>query len=421
MKTKNLTSILLVSTLLFACNNQNNTSKTNSEYKNPLNDYEKILVKKSALDNLLKVGSIESVSKASSDNEKLYGGNGSRAISKQEENVSSTTAIYSDKIILNNSTVTSSTTSNGIKITNSYEEKNMIAVLKNPADVTEKDNSVATYGLYEKTFHKSSSAKEFGVTYTLLELNFANEDNLDYKWNNYLLNSFDQISSTQFDYFRNDDGETSALYSSLNKASVTNPIYTYDSSKSVTTITSNVSSLTLDKTNGEYQLKEYKSSTDVDYLSDYFGNSLEDGNVSHHEETSSYFYGQKVFAGARFEASEYWELNDHTPVLEIYNENKATSELTFANITRDYQQTYGTDNFAFVLTIKPSKATTTYSITNTAKDTVYEPSKFIVSSSVKINTNTDMSFSFEQLNTSYQLLVVLDTKFNLKSINISLA
>lgn len=421
MKSRNLTPILLVSAILCACNGQNNSTSDKNEYKNPLNDYEKILVKKSALENLLNVSSIESFSKTSSDNEKLYGESTSRAISKVEENISKTTAIYTDKIILNNSTVTSSNTSNGIKITNSYEEKDMIAVLENPESVVKDSTSISKYGLYEKTYHKSSSAKQFGVTYSLLELNFANEDNLDYKWNNYLLNSIDQISSTSFNYFRNDDGDISALFSSLTKTSVTNPIYTYDPTKNVTTITSNVSSLDLDKIDDGYRLKEYKTSNDVDYLSDYFGNSLESGNVSHHEQTNSYFYGQTIFAGARFEASEYWELNSHTPVLQISNGEAGVDQLTFSNVTRDYQQTYGTDNYAFELTFKPSKTTTSYSLTDISKENVYKPNKFSVSSSVKLNINTDMTFSFEQANISYQILVVLDTKFNLKSVTVSLA
>ena len=297
MKKRTYLPLLTVTSLLLSCGGEQKDGIAANEYKNPLNNYEEILVKKSVLESILSLSSVQSTYKTSQDDEKLYAQNGSKAFTKTEASSSVVSAIYSNKIIVDNEIATSSVTANGIKVTDSHETKSMVAVLKNPEDVLAKGKVSSTYGLYQKTFYKASSAKEFGVSYNLIDGNFASEDTLEYKWNNYLLNKYDSISSTPFNFFRDEEGKTTALYSSSTRSIVTNPIYRYDNTKSVTNVTSNISSLTLDKVADKYQLKDLHVLKDVDYLSDYFGNPLENGNVSHSETSSSYFYGQNVFAG----------------------------------------------------------------------------------------------------------------------------
>lgn len=420
MKRRNCFPLLAVTSLLLSCGGNQKEGLTANEYKNPLNDYEEILVKKSVLESILSLSNVQSTIKTSQDDEKLYAKNGSKAFTKLEESSSVVSAIYSNKIIVDNEIATSSTTANGIKVTDSYETKSMIAVLKNPEETITKGKVLSAYGLYQKTYYKASSAKEFGVSYALIDGNFANEDSVDYKWNNYLLNKYDSISSTPFNFFRDEEGNTTALYSSSTRSTVTNPIYRYDNTKSVTSLTSNISSLELNKVDAGYQLKDLCVLKDVDYLSDYFGNSLEDGNVYHSETNSSYFYGQSVFAGVPFEASEYWDLNAHTPVLEVSIDNELTNTVTFTNVTRDYQQTYGTDCFAFELTYMPTSEQETYRLTDVSKDGNYLPKDIQASSAVDFKINEDSSFSLEK-NVSYRFLVVLDPSFKLKTISLSLA
>ena len=420
MKRRNCFPLLAVTSLLLSCGGSNDNDGATNEYKNPLNDYEEILVKKSALESILSLSSVQSTIKTSQDDEKLYAKNGSKAFTKLEESSSLVSAIYSNKIIVDNEISTSSTTANGIKVTDSHETKSMIAVLKNPEEVLSKGKLSATYGLYQKTFYKASSAKEFGVSYALMDGNFANEDSVDYKWNNYLLNKYDSISSTSFNFFRGEDGVTTALYSSSTRSTVTNPIYRYDSTKNVTSVTSNISSLELKKEGNEYQLKDLHVVKDIDFLSDYFGNSLENGNVYHSETNNSYFYGQSVFAGVPFEANEYWSLNAHTPVLEVSVDNALTNSVTFTNVTRDYQQTYGTDSFAFELTYIPNEDNATYRLTDVSKEGNYLPKDIQVSSAIDFKINEDSSFSLEK-NVAYRFLVVLDPNFKLKAISLSLA
>lgn len=421
MKKKKFIPLVLISALLFSCGNQNDGTKNNNEYKNPLNDYEEILVKKSILENLLNVSSVQSTSKISQDDEKLYGSGNTIGFTKEETTSSVTTAIYSNKIIVSETIYSSSTTSSGIVVKDSYELKSMTAVLANPDELVKEGSLTTTYGLYKKDFYKAASGKEFGVTYQLLDGNFANEDNLNYKWNNYLLKSLDTISSTAYDYFRNDQGDVEALYSTSSKVVETNPVYRYDNSKSVTKFTTSVSSLSLDKNNDSYQLKSLSSSNDSDYLSDYFGNALSDGNVYHSETNSSYFYGQTIFPGVPFSSSEYWNLDSATPILEASNDNQLVEETTFSNISRDYQQTYGTDSFAFELTFTPTKESYTYRLTNKKGSENYNPSSFNVSSTASITINEDQSFTFGQIGTSYRILVIIDANFSSTKISISLA
>lgn len=421
MKKKNIVPLLLVSGLLISCSKQNANANSNDEYKNPLNDYEEIIVKKSILENFLNISSIQTTNKISKDDEKLYGEGRTIGYTKEETTSSVTTAIYSNKIIVSDTIYSSSVTSSGIVVKNSYELKSMTAALANPETLVKEGGLTTTYGLYTKNFYKASSGKEFGVTYQLVNGNFANEDNLDYKWNNYLLNSFDSISSTSYDYFRDDQGNVEALYSTSNKVVETNPVFRYDDSKSVTKFNTSISSLILDNVDDGYQLKSLSNSSDSDYLSDYFGNALMDGNVYHSETNSTYFYGQTVFPGVPFEATEYWNLDSATPILETINGDNVT-ETTFTNITRDYQQTYGTDSFAFELTYTPTKESYTYSLTNKEGKQHFDPSSFNISSTAGITINSEnKTFSFDQLNTSYRLLVIIDAKFTTTQVSISLA
>ena len=420
MKRRKYLPLLAVTSLLLSCGGEQNDGKAADEYKNPLNDYEEILVKKSVLESILSLSGIQSTYTTSEDDEKLYAQNGSKAFKKTEESTSLVSAIYSNKIIVDNEIATASTTSNGIKITDSHETKTMVAVLKNPEDILAKGKVSTAYGLYQKTFYKASSAKEFGVSYKLIDGNFANEDTLDYKWNNYLLNKYDSISSTPFNFFRDEEGTTTALYSSSTRSILANPIYSYDKTKSVTSVTSNISSLKLDKVDDEYQLKELHVIKDVDYLSDYFGNPLEDGNVSHSETSSSYFYGQSVFPGVSFGSEEYWNVDAHTPILEMYSNDSLINKYTFENITQDYQQMYANEDYAYKISFTVNDKNYVYRLTDKDENSSYTADKFIVPPSIGFKINDDKSFSFEQENVTYELLVVFDSSFALKSITLSL-
>lgn len=420
MKKRTYLPLLTVTSLLLSCGGEQKDGIAANEYKNPLNNYEEILVKKSVLESILSLSSVQSTYKTSQDDEKLYAQNGSKAFTKAEASSSVVSAIYSNKIIVDNEIATSSVTANGIKVTDSHETKSMVAVLKNPEDVLAKGKVSSTYGLYQKTFYKASSAKEFGVSYNLIDGNFASEDTLEYKWNNYLLNKYDSISSTPFNFFRDEEGKTTALYSSSARSIVTNPIYRYDNTKSVTSVTSNISSLTLDKVADKYQLKDLHVLKDVDYLSDYFGNPLENGNVSHSETSSSYFYGQNVFAGVPFASEEYWNVNSHTPILETYLSDSLMEKNVFNNITQDYQQMYANDDYAYKTTFTVNNKDFVYRLTDKDENSSYTADKFIVSPSIGFKINEDKSFSFEEENVTYELLVVFDSSFALKSITLSL-
>lgn len=421
LKRKNITPLLLVSGLLMSCGNASDSGSSAQEYKNPLNNYEQILVKKSVLENMLNLSSVQMTYKLSQDDEKLYASSGSKAYTREETTSSLTTAIYSNKVIVSNKIYSSSTSSSGIIVKDSYELKSMTAVLENPDELIESGSITTEYGLYQKNFYKASSGKEFGVTYSLINKNFAGKDDVDYKWNNYILSEFDTISSLNYSLFRDDKGNVEALYSTSEKSYVKNAVYPYDSTKSVASIKTNVSSLAFNNINDGYQLKSISTTSDTDYLADYFGNALENGNVYHSETTSSYSYSQTAFAGIPFEANEYWELYSSTPVLETYLDNELKNEYTFTNITRDYQQTYGTDSFAFELTYTPMNSNYTYDLTNMDKDLNQDPKKFTVSSSAKIKINDDNSFSFLETNVAYRLLVILDTSYKVTSVSISLA
>lgn len=421
MRKKNLPTLLLISGLLFSCSNLGNEEENSAEYKNPLNNYEEILVKKSVLENFLNLSSVQTTTKISQDDEKLYANSTSRGYSKIEGSSTTTSAIYSNKIIVSETISSSAKTSSGIVVRDSYEEKSMTAALENPSELIDNETLTTKYGLYKKNFYKASSGKEFGVTYELLDGNFANDDNVQYKWNNYLLSTFDTISSTSYDFFRDDAGSVEALYSTSSKDVVTNPIYRFDSSKSVTAINSSVSSLTFNNVNNGYELKSLSTVKDTDYLSDYFGNALKDGNVSHSELTASYFYNQTVFPGVAFSSQEYWDLDSSTPVLETYNDSFLQQSVNFKNITRDYQQTYGTDSYAFELTLTPKYSDYKYFLTNKEKMINVDPKTFELSQSVNIQINDDFSFSFLQTNVAYRFLVVMDSSLKTSSISLSLA
>lgn len=421
LKRKNVTPLLLVSGLLVSCGMSVNVGDSIPEYKNPLNDYEQILVKKSVLENLLDLSSVQTTYEISKDDEKLYADSGSRAYTKEETTSSITTAIYTNKVIVRDAIYSSSVTSSGIVVKDSYEQKSMIAVLGNP-DKLVKDGTLTTeYGLYRKNFYKASSGKEFGVTYELLNGSFADKDDVDYKWDNYILKQFDTISSINYNLFRDDQGNIEALYSTSDKSYVTSPVYPYDNAKSVASINTSVSSLEFNNVDDGYQLKSISTVTDTDYLSDYFGNALANGNVSHSESTSTYAYSPTLFAGSPFSSNEYWDLYSSTPVLETYFDNELKNEATFTDITRDYQQTYGTDSFAFELTYTPTNSDYTYDLTNRGKNINQNPNKFTLSSSVKIKINDDNSFSFLQTDVAYRFLVVLDSSYKVTSVSISLA
>ncbi len=419
MKNKKLIILSLFGTLLASCGASNNNATDINDYKNPLNNYEKNLVQKSVIENILDIATIQVSSSTSKDDEKLYGSVGSKSISKSEAASSKITAIYKNKIIIENETVTSSTFENEIRITESYDSRNMIAVLENPADLLTSGRLTTKYGLYKKSFYKASGAKEYGVTYSLINGNFAGESDVDYKWNNYLITNFDKFSSYAFSYFKNDEGTINALYSSISKSTVTNPFYRNDSTKSVTAVSSDVSKLALETIDNGYRIKKLSTNKTVDYLTDYYGNSLEDGNVSSFSEETSYFYGQTLFAGVAFEASEYWNLDSSTPVLEIYNEGALTDKTTFSNITRDYQQTYGNDNFAFELTFKPRSENYSYRLSNSTGNTVYSPSSFSMLSNIGLKVEDDNYFTLDE-NSAYYFSVILKPDFSIKEINVSL-
>ncbi len=419
MKKNKLVTIFLVSGLLGACSTSTSGENDINEYKNPLNNYEKTLVQKSVIENVLDISSVQTSITSSKDDEKLYGSNGSKSISKSDSTSSKITAIYSNKIIVENETVTSSTLENGIRITESYELKNMLAVLSNPEEQITSGKVTSKYGLYKKSFYKASGAKEFGATYSLINGNFANEDDVDYKWNNYLITNLDKVSSVTYSYFKNDDNNINALYSYVSKSTITNPLYRYDNTKSVTAVTSNVSKLSLETIDDGYRIKNLSTTNTVDYMTDYYGNSLDDGNISSYEETSSYFYGKTIFAGVPFEAEEYWNLNSYTPVLESSLDGTTKDKTTFTNITRDYQQTYGNDNFAFELTFQPTDNECTYRLTDVSGKTTYSPSQFTMADNIGLTLNDDSSFNLSE-NSTYHFVVELKPDFSLKAITVSL-
>ncbi len=409
----------LLGLLLSSCGSSNNVQEDINEYKNPINNYEKTLVQKSVIENILNVSSIQTSLVNSSDDEKLYGNSSSKSISKIESSSSKVTAIYSNNIIVENETVTSSTLENGIRIVESYELKNMIAVLENPQEQISSGKLSSKYGLYKKSFYKASGAKEFGVTYSLITPNFASEDDLEYKWNNYLITSFDKVSSVSYNYFKNSETSINALYSSIYKTTVTNPLYRNDSTKSVTAVTSNISKLNLETIDDDYRIKSLSTTNTVDYLTDYYLNSLENGNVSTYQESSSYFYGKTIFAGVPFEASEYWNLNSYTPVLEMYYEDSISDKTTFTNITRDYQQTFGNDNFAFELTFQPRSSEYKYRLSDVSSKNVYSPSTFIMNDNIGLKANEDSTFTLDE-NSTYHFVVELKPDFSLKGIKVTL-
>ncbi len=419
MKNKKLIILSLFGTLLTSCGASNYSVSDINDYKNPLNNYEKNLVQKSVIENILDIATIQISSSTSKDDEKLYGSAGSKSVSKVETSSSKTTALYKNKIIIENETVTSSVFENEIRVTESYDSRNMIAVLENPEDLLTSGRLTTKYGLYKKSFYKASGAKDYGVTYSLINGNFAGESDLDYKWNNYLITNFDKFSSYAFSYFKNDEGTVNALYSSINKTTVTNPLYRNDSAKSVTAVSSDVSKLGLETIDNGYRIKKLSTSKTVDYLTDYYGNSLEDGNVSTSTEETSYFYGQTLFAGVAFEAKEYWNLDSSTPVLEIYSDGTLSDKTTFTNITRDYQQTYGNDNFAFELTFKPRSENYTYRLCSATGNTIYSPSSFNMLSSIGLKIEENNFFTLDE-NSAYYFSVVLKPDFSIKEINVSL-
>ncbi len=419
MKNKKLIIFSLFGCLLASCSPSKDSASDINDYENPLNNYEKSLVQKSVIENILDIASIQVSSSSSKDDEKLYGSINSKSISKSQSTSSKITALYKNKIIIENETVTSSVFENQIWITESYDTRNMIAVLENPSDMLTSGRLTTKYGLYKKSFYKASGAKEFGVTYSLVNGNFADESDLDYKWNTYLITNFNKFSSYAFSYFKNDEGTINALYSSLSKSTVTNPLYRNDSAKSVTALTSDVSKLALETLDNGYRIKSLRTNKTVDYLTDFYGNSLEDGNVSSYNEDTSYFYGQTLFAGVPFEAKEYWQLNSATPVLEIYNDGVLSDKTTFTNITRDYQQTYGNDNFAFELAYKPKGDNYTYRLSNSAGSDFYSPSSFNMPSDIGLTTLDDGYFSLDA-NSTYYFSVVLKPDFTIKEISLSL-
>ncbi len=420
MKNKKLIITSLFGVLLSSCGFSNNGSSEINDYKNPLNNYEKNLVQKSVIENITDIASIEVSSSSSKDDEKLYGSASSKSISKSESTSSKTAVIYSNYIILEKETITSSTFENGIRVTESYETRNMLAVLENPAGQITSGRIATKYGLYKKSFYKASGAKEFGATYSLINPNFSDETDLEYKWNTYLITNFDKFSSFAFNYFKNDDGSVNALYSSLSKSTITNPLYRNDTTKNVTAVTSDVSKLGLETIDDGYRIKKLSTSKTVDYLTDFYGNSLEEGTVSTYKEDTSYFYDKSLYVGDPFKASEYWELDSSIPVLEIYSDGNLSDKTTFTNITRDYQQTYGNENFAFELTFKPKGENYAYRLNDASSKNIYSPSSFKTTGNIGLTINEDKSFTLDP-NSTYYFSVILKPDFSIKEVSISLA
>lgn len=421
MKKRVILPIASVLSLLFSCGGNNGNEKSAEEYKNPLNSYEETLVKKSALEHLFDLSSVQITTKNINDDEKLFAKNGSRAVSANSSTSSSMTSIYNNRVIVSDTVVTSSKTSLGVKVTESYQTKSMIAVLNNPSEMIEKGSLTTTYGLYKKSYYKASSAKEFGVTYDLLDMNFANEDDLEYKWKNYLMTTYDSITGINYNFFRDDDNNVEALYSSSSKATVANPVFPYDATKSVTSISSTIASLQLSSVSDGYQIRSGTFSSDVDYISDYFGNPLDDGNVSHTETNTNYFYHPTAFAGTPFGAMEYWTLDSHTPVLEINSETVNSTTKTFTDITRDYQQTYGTDEYAFELTFVPTIEDAIYTLTDKSDESFYNAEHFLLDKNVSVEINENGSFSLKELGTPIRIQAVFSSDFTSNTITIGLA
>lgn len=422
MKTKSLPIFLLASTSLIACG-QNPSGETSvAEYQDPLNNYEVSLVKKSALDQLLSLAKITTTVTSNADDSLLYSADGSHAGQASSTSSSSTSSIYSNRVIVTDTIVSSSTTNSGIRISNAYETKSMVAVLENPAERIQADGSLTMkYGLYEKSFYKASSAKEFGVSYQLLRPNFAEEESLSYRWNSYLMSTYNPISTTNFSYFHEEANAVKALFSSSNKTVVSNPVYPYDNTKSVTSINSNVSSLEFRYQDGNYRVDSAESQSSTSYLSDYFGKALTNGVTGSSSSSSLYEYGQTAFSGSVFSADEYWKLNDNTPVLHF---NSDTAK-TLTNISRDYQQTYGTDDFAFETTFTPSSDDTIYSLTNQDGSYTHAASTFTIDPSITLKSDEETgSWTLSGSSSSkltYRLLVVMSRDFSKTTITLSIA
>ncbi|GEM_PF-2970395 len=422
MNRKTLPVLLVTTGLLVSCGDKNTPETSVAEYQDPLNSYEVSLVKKSALDQLLSLAKITTTVSSTADDSLLYSADESRAAQASSTSTSATSSIYSNYVIVTNTIASSSTTNSGIRISNAYETKSMIAVLANPTDRVKADGSVTMkYGLYEKSFYKASSAKEFGVTYQLLRPNFADEENLSYRWNSYLMSTYNPISTTNFSYFHEDSNAVRALSSSYAKTVVSNPVYPYDNTKSVTSINSNVSSLEFRYQDGNYRIASGESQSSTSYLSDYFGKALTNGITATSESSSSYEYGPVTFSGSIFAADEYWELQDSTPVLHFNSDT--TQALT--NISRDYQQTNGTDDFAFETTFTPTSDTTIYSLTNQDGTFAYSPNSFKVDPSITLQIDEETGnwtlSGTSSAKLTYRLLVVMSRDFSKATVTLSLA